>query len=170
MNNYSFITMSENNTISIDSVIENLISIHPLLSKTFTRSIRHKTNLNPGSLYVLDVLMHYEKLSMSEIGFKLAMPKPHVTNQVDKLIVENMVERFFDPADRRIINISITPKGIEDFNDIKQSISEEMRHKLELLDNETLEKLSVASLQVKEILMTIDMDRTKTSGTYCKSE
>ena len=162
--------MYEKNEISIDSVIENLISIHPLLSKTYTRSIRNKTNLNPGSLYVLGVLSHHEKLSMSEISCKLGMPKPHVTSQVDKLITENMVERFFDSNDRRIINIKITEKGKADFKAIKQSISGEMRLKLELLDNETLEKLSVAPLLVKEILIQIESDKTKFSGNFCKSE
>jgi len=162
--------MKGKNKISIDSVIENLISIHPLLTKTFTRSIRHKTNLNPGTLYVLGLLSHHEKLSMSEIGFKLAMPKPHVTNQVDRLIAENMVERFFDPTDRRIINIRITAKGKDDFITFKKEMSEEMRHKLELLDNETLERLSVSSQQVKEILMTIELDKTKSASSCFKNE
>lgn len=162
--------MKGKNKISIDSVIENLISIHPLLTKTFTRSIRHKTNLNPGTLYVLGLLSHHEKLSMSEIGFKLAMPKPHVTNQVDRLIAENMVERFFDPADRRIINVRITAKGKDDFIAFKKEMSEEMRHKLELLDNETLERLSVSSQQVREILMTIELDKTKSVSSCFKND
>jgi len=145
--------MLENNKISIDSAIENLISIHPLLSKAFNRSIRSKTNLNPGSLYVLGVLSRNGMLSMSEIGCKLAMPKPHVTGLVDKLITENLVERLYDPKDRRIVNVHITEKGIIDFNAIKLEISQELRHKLQKLDAETLETLSLASKQVKDILI-----------------
>ncbi|ADQ78427.1 transcriptional regulator, MarR family [Paludibacter propionicigenes WB4] len=155
------------NIISIDSVIENLISIHPLLTKSFTRSIRSKTNLNPGSLYVLGILTRHGKLSMSEIGCKLSMPKPHITALVDKLILEEMVERLFDPKDRRLVYVQVTPKGTEDFNVIKQEISQEMRVRLELLDEEKIKILAQASQHLKEILMEIFVDN-KTDSSCCK--
>ena len=159
--------MPENIIISIDTAIENLISIHPLLSKSFTRSIRSKTNLNPGSLYVLGVLTRNGMLSMSEIGCKLAMPKPHITGLVDKLIAENLVERTYDPKDRRIVNVHITEKGAADFNAIKLEISQELRHKLEKLDANTLQVLSESSQQVKDILTTIVQNDIHDSATTC---
>ncbi len=159
--------MPEKNKISIDSSIENLISIHPLLSKTFTKSIRTKTNLNPGSLYVLGVLRRHDILSMSEIGCKLSMPKPHVTNLVDKLIAEDMVERLLDPKDRRIVNIRITEKGIADFNAIKLEISQELRIRLEKLSAEKLDILAEASQQIKDILIEMELSYNG-SSTCCK--
>ncbi len=164
--------MSDNNTnnkISIDSVVENLISIHPLLSKSFTRSIRTKTNLNPGSLYVLGALSRHDKLSMSEIGWKLSMPKSHTTALVDKLIAEEMVERLFDPKDRRIVYVQITAKGATDFNVIKQEITQEMRLRLEKLDPKKIEILSVASQQLKEILLEVLLD-SKNDSCCCKTK
>jgi len=156
--------MPENN-LSINSVIENLISIHPLLTKSFSKSIRTKTNHNPGSLYVLGLLSRYNLLSMSEIGCKLSMPKPHVTVLVDKLIAENLVERQNDPNDRRIINIHITEKGINDFEEIKKEISQEIRDKLEKLSPEKINILAIASLQVKEILTEISVEHK--TGSAC---
>jgi len=153
--------------ISIDRAIENLISIHPLLSKSFTRSIRSKTNLNPGSLYVLGVLTRHGMLSMSEIGCKLAMPKPHITGLVDKLIAEELVERTYDPKDRRIVNVHITEKGAADFNAIKLEISQELRQKLEKLDAHTLQVLSESSQHVKDILTTIVQQQAQESGSIC---
>jgi len=147
--------MKENAIIPIDSVIENLISIHPLLSKSFSRSIRSKTNLNPGSLYVLGVLTTHGMLSMSEIGCKLSMPKSHITGLVDKLIAEDLVERLYDPKDRRIVNVHITEKGAADFNSIKHEISQELRLKLQKLDANTLQVLAESSQHVKDILTTI---------------
>ena len=151
--------MIENESTSIDKSIENLISIHPLLSKSFTRAIREKTNLNPGSLYVLGILTRHGLMSMSEIGCKLDMPKPHITGLVDRLIAENLVERLYDSSDRRIVNVQITEKGVADFSSIKMEISQDLRQKLELLDAEQLKILSVASKQVKDILMTIVQKR-----------
>ena len=92
---------------------------------------------------------------MSEIGCKLSMPKPHITSLVDKLIVEEMVERLFDPKDRRVVFVQITPKGVKDFNDIKSEISMELRGKLELLEASKLKDFSVAAQLVKDNLMTI---------------
>lgn len=161
--------MTQNENTSINQIIENLISIHPLLSKTFTRSLRSKSNLNPGSLYVLGVLTRHGKLSMSDIGCKLSMPKPHITALVDKLIAEEMVERLFDTKDRRIVYVQITEKGIKDFNAIKIEISQEIREKLQFLDAEKLEAFSISSKQVKDNLMAITVD-TRSSSTACKSE
>jgi len=159
--------MEEKKNTSIDLIIENLISIHPLLSKSLSKSIKTYTNLNPGSLYVMGLLSRNEMLSMSEIGCRLSMPKPHVTNLVDKLIAEEMVERLFDPNDRRIINIRITQKGKKDFNEIKLDISQELRMRLQKLDADKIESLSIASLQVKNTLIEFSREN-KNDSTCCK--
>jgi DNA-binding MarR family transcriptional regulator len=150
--------MNDDQIISTDKIIENLIYLHPLISKSLTRSIRAKTNLNPGSLYILGMLSKYEMLSMSEIGCKLSMPKPHVTAQVDKLIAEEMVERLFDSHDRRIINIRLTEKGKEDFIAIKQEVSQDMRERIEKLDKQKLNTLSNSTQLVRDILSEILTD------------
>jgi DNA-binding MarR family transcriptional regulator len=155
--------MNKTETVSIDKIIENLIYLHPLLSKSLTRSMRAKTSLNPGSLYILGILSRHEILSMSEIGCKLSMQKPHVTAQIDKLIAEEMVERLFDPNDRRIINIKLTEKGKEDFKTIKQDISKDMREQIEKLDEQKLTLLSDSTQQVRDILSEIMTDSN--SGT-----
>ncbi len=155
--------MIDNETVSIDRIIENLIYLHPLLSKSLTRSIRSKTNLNPGSLYILGMLSKHEILSMSEIGCKLSMPKPHVTGQVDKLIAEEMVERLFDPNDRRIVNIRMTDKGKEDFIAIKQEVSQDMRERIEKLDEHKLKTLFDSTQVVRDILSDIMTDSKLTS-------
>ena len=158
--------MNDIETVSIDKIIENLIYLHPLLSKSLTRSIKSKTNLNPGSLYILGMLSKFEMLSMSEIGCKLSMPKPHVTTQIDKLISEEMVERLFDPHDRRIVNIRMTEKGKEDFIAIKQEVSRDMRERIEKLDSQNLAVLSESTQQVRDILSEIMTDSI-TSSTSC---
>ena len=159
--------MIEEEKSKIDLTVENLIAIYPLLAKSLTRSIRAKTNLNPGSLFILGILSKNEMLSMSEIGCRLSMPKPHVTAQVDKLIAENMVERLFDPNDRRIINIKLTEKGRVDFASMKLEISEDMRNRIQTLEENDIEKLSEVSSIVRDLLSRIMTD-TYESRTSCK--
>jgi len=162
--------MNSNETVSINKIIENLIYLHPLLSKSLTRSIKVKTNLNPGSLFILGLLSKYDVLSMSEIGCKLSIPKPHVTAQVDKLISEGMVERIFDPNDRRIVNIRFTEKGKEDFKAIKQEISKDMRERIEKLDEQRLKLLFDSTQQAREILSEIMLDSHSTITTCSKNQ
>jgi DNA-binding MarR family transcriptional regulator len=142
----------------IDKTIWNLLSIHPLVSKSLRQVTRSSVNLNIGSLYLLTLLSHYEMLSMSEIGNKLSMPKPHVTMQVDKLIAENMAERLNDPKDRRIILIRLTEKGREDFKMIKQIIGEDLRQRIQSLDEAKIKLLSESTQNVRDILVEIMID------------
>ena len=83
------------------------------------------------------------------------MPKPHVTVIVDKLIEEGYVERQSDPKDRRVVNILLTEKGLKDFEKIKLAVSENLKVKLLELTEEQLEKLAIASQQMREILISI---------------
>lgn len=139
----------------IDLIAENLISIHPLLYKSISKPLRHQTSITPGGMFVLGSLKRYGILSMSDIGKCLSMPKPHITVIVDRLIEEGYVERLSDTKDRRIVNILLTEKGLKDFEDIKQAVSENLKIKLSTLNDEEQEILATASQQVKEILISI---------------
>ena len=139
----------------IDLIAENLISIHPLLYKSISKPLRSKSSITPGGMFVMGSLKRYGILSMSDIGKCLSMPKPHITVIVDKLIEEGYVERLNDPKDRRIVNILITNKGLKDFEDIKEIVSENLKIKLSTLDEEEQEILAKASQQVKDILISI---------------
>jgi DNA-binding MarR family transcriptional regulator len=141
--------------LKIDLITENLITIHPLLYKSISRPLRNQTSITPGGMFVMGNLKHYGMLSMSDIGKCLSMPKPHITVIVDKLIEEGYVERKSDPNDRRIVNILLTEKGRADFESIKLAVSENLKSKLLTLSDEELDKLELASQQVKEILISI---------------
>ena len=141
--------------LKIDIIAENLISIHPLLYKSISKPLRTETSITPAGMFVLGRLKRHGMLSMSDIGKYLAMPKPHITVIVDRLIEEGYVERQSDPNDRRIVNIIITEKGLKDFEEIKLVVSETLKSKLLLLSEKELEILATASQQVKDILITI---------------
>lgn len=141
--------------LKVDLIAENIISVYPLLYKTISRPIKHQSSVTPGGMFVLGALKRSGIMSMSDIGKHLAMPKPHVTVIIDKLIDEGFVERQNDPNDRRIINIAITEKGMEVFHEIKKTLAENMKIKLLNLSEEEQDILAVASQQVKDILIAI---------------
>ncbi|HNX56202.1 MAG TPA: MarR family transcriptional regulator [Prolixibacteraceae bacterium] len=141
--------------LKVDSIAENIISVYPLLYKTISRPIKHQSSVTPGGMFVMGSLKRNGVMSMSDIGKCLAMPKPHVTVIVDKLIEEGFVERQNDPNDRRIINILLTEKGLDAFLEIKATLAENMKIKLLNLSEEEQETLAVASQQVKDMLISI---------------
>jgi len=161
--------MDEKEEITIDKIIENLFYMHPLVTISLTRSIRTNTNLNLGSLYIMAVLSHREKMSMSEIGCKLKMPKPHVTAKVDKLIAENMAERLFDPNDRRVINIKLTEKGRKDLIAIKQKISQDMRERIKALDLQKIKTMLDSTQNLRDLLTEIMLD-SHSEKTICENK
>ncbi len=117
--------------------------------------MKHHSSITPGGMFVLGSLKRNGTLSMSDIGKCLAMPKPHITVIVDKLIDEGYVERQSDPKDRRVVNILLTKKGLKDFESIKLTISKNLKVKLSTLNDQELEMLATASQQVKDILISI---------------
>ena len=145
--------MNENKISLDESIVENLMSIYPLLSKNFAKAIRTKTTFTPGVLFTLGALYHHKKLTMSGIGCHLSIPKPHATILVDKLIKDDLVVRLPDPHDRRVIYIELTEKGRDTLKSLKSIVSEELTKKLALLTVEQMQLLSTASEQVKETLI-----------------
>lgn len=157
--------MTPESQLLIERIVDNLIHTQPLLSKGFTRSIRTRTNLNPGTLYVIGLLKKNGTLSMSEIGSRLAMPKPHVTAHIDKLIAEGMVERNYSIQDRRIINISLTAKGIKDFEAIKKELTKDFRERVGRINEEKLVELVEATRLVRETLAQIMTENNSENNT-----
>jgi len=145
--------MNENKISLDESIVENLMSIYPLLSKNFAKAIRTKTTFTPGVLFTLAAIYHHKRLTMSGIGCHLSIPKPHATILVDKLIKDDLVVRLPDPHDRRVIYIELTEKGRDTLKSLKSIVSEELTKKLALLTVEQMQLLSTASEQVKETLI-----------------
>jgi DNA-binding MarR family transcriptional regulator len=144
--------MRGNEAAPIEKIVDNLFFISPLVSKVMKHSIRTRTNLNPLAWWVLMLLYQNEMLTMSEIGCKLQIPKPHVTAQVDKLIAEHLAERLDDPNDRRVVNIRLTELGKESHNKIAHDVSEDMQQRIMQLDPQKRTELLESSQKVRDIL------------------
>lgn len=144
--------MNEKDATPVEKIVDNLFFISPMLSRVLRHSIRTRTALNPISWWVLKLVYRNEMLTMSEIGCRLQIPKPHVTAQIDKLIAESLVERLDDPNDRRIINIRLTKKGKENHDKIAQDVSEDMQHRIKQLDPQKIAELLESTQKVRAIL------------------
>jgi DNA-binding MarR family transcriptional regulator len=105
---------------------------------------------------LLGMLMKEGSLSMSTLGTRLYISKPYMTSLVDALIKDGLVERQSDLTDRRVIRISITPKGMEQLESAKSIYINSVKHILTELSPEDLETLCSAAGKVTAILGKID--------------
>jgi DNA-binding MarR family transcriptional regulator len=72
-----------------------------------------KYGLTVGQTFILFDLLDNDGTSVKDIADRVQVDSPAITGFVDRLIREDLVERFVDKEDRRAMKIHLTPKGHE---------------------------------------------------------
>jgi len=75
--------------------------------------------VTPAQSGILFLLKQKDGLTMTELGKALAIDNATITGLVDRLERDGFVRRNKSASDRRALNISITPQGIEEVNRAK---------------------------------------------------
>lgn len=128
----------------IDKISETMERIH--------RKIRAKLSneLSEGEItipqcHILECLNAKGRAVMREIADYLFVTPPAVTGLVDKLVKMELVQRDFSPSDRRIIIVSLTPKGKAVISKIKSQSGElfvSFLEKLSAQERKTFSKIT----------------------------
>ena len=82
-------------------------SMHDLVS--FSK----QSGLSMGQLSTLFRLYHGKVCGVSDIGEQLGVTNAAASQMVDRLVQQGVLERAEDPHDRRVKQITLTPKGQE---------------------------------------------------------
>lgn len=98
-----------------------MIALLPRMIRGFAR--RESNHLSRGKitipqLGVLEQLSLRKEIPMSELAKQMNVTCPAATGLIDRLIAQGLVARQGDPEDRRVIRISLTPKGRRALNNI----------------------------------------------------
>ncbi len=145
----------------LDSIIENLVHILPLIHKKLLKANLEAVNKDivRPHFAIMGTLNELGTLPVSIIGEKLLIPKPQMTHFLDKLTSLGIVERLPDARDRRIINVVLTNKGKTVLGGCKELIRDNIRKKLAYLKDDELEELSVSLRKLRGILLKLEEDR-----------
>ncbi len=145
----------------LDSIIENLVHIPPLIHKKLLKANLEAVNKDIARPHfaIMGTLNELGTLPVSTIGEKLLIPKPQMTHFLDKLTSLGVVERLPDARDRRIINVVLTSKGKTVLGECKELIRDNIRKKLAYLKDDELEELSVSLRKLRGILLKLEEDR-----------
>ena len=93
-----------------DQFAAHFREIHPKFSR-FYFHILQSVDLSLPQYALLNQLMLLGSISMTEASNRLQITKPAVTNLVDRLEEKKFLKRIPHSEDRRIILLSLLPKG-----------------------------------------------------------
>jgi DNA-binding MarR family transcriptional regulator len=84
-----------------------------------------KHNVTMQQYNVLNILksVQPEKISTSDIKKRLTDSNPDVSRMVDRLEAQKLLTKKANKADKRLIEVSITPKGLQLLEKINRNIS-----------------------------------------------
>lgn len=102
------------NDSSLNQFSREVTEIMPFLLREFVK--REKNELATGhisfpQMVALDLLSQRSRVRMSEVAHALSIQLSTATPLVDRLIRQGMATRERDDKDRRLVWVTVTPKG-----------------------------------------------------------
>lgn len=142
-----FLFIIKDNVLSEKDIIKKI----PCAPKEIEDYI-DKYPLPPSHMKVIQYLIHNNSCPISQIAKSLNISKPNMTPIIDKLINYNLVKRYTDTNDRRIIRVELTQEAIDIFNDVKNVLINQLCKKLSNLPDEDLKILDSSLNNISEII------------------
>ncbi len=88
-----------------------------ILAEPLQLAILEKYGVRLAGLRALRVLRDLGTVPISRFAEALDIPRSTATGVVDRLVERGVIERVYDAADRRTINIRVTPRGLAALED-----------------------------------------------------
>ena len=138
-----------------ESLASAIMSLIPEFDRVFIRPFASmvKDTLTASQMKLLFVLVQEEKVAMSELGKALNVSKPQLTNMADGLVRNGLVERFYEPDDRRKISLRATEKAHQFLQEARKQALDYHEHRLAILTEEEKQRLYEDVLEVRELLL-----------------
>ena len=125
-----------------------ILDVHTIMKL----SLPHLTGMQEAKFRLLHILEHEGSQSMTELCNQMFISKPYMTRLVDTLESEGLVERQSDAKDRRVINISMTDKGMEYLRNMLTELRDHMKSFFSGFSSSDLATISNASAEIHATL------------------
>ncbi|WP_294405366.1 MarR family winged helix-turn-helix transcriptional regulator [uncultured Clostridium sp.] len=126
----------------------------PLRIRDFPKCIT-PTTLPPSHIKVILYLEREKSVPISQVAKKLGISKSNMTPIIDKLIELELVNRYSDSKDRRILRVELTPKAMELFEYLESIAKKTIKNKISALSDNDLEDLSNSLCTLSSIMRKI---------------
>ncbi len=124
----------------LDTAVDQILSLSMIIKRSIERKIiaeaikQSNLDLTFQHLLILKLLEDSGEMHINEIGEAMGLAKAQMTQYIDKLVSAGMVNRQGSTQDRRKINITLTPKGKQVFEEVEPAIKRKIKEKLEALN------------------------------------
>ncbi|GIW22093.1 MAG: MarR family transcriptional regulator [Candidatus Sericytochromatia bacterium] len=98
-------------------------------------------NLSMPQFICLFIISKIGKMKMSDLASYLSLSYASATNLINRLVEANLVNRYDDPLDRRVVIVELTNKGLELTDTIKEKHRETFYKNCSKLSNKEIKTL-----------------------------
>lgn len=128
---------------------ETLIEEHITALFQLSRALKKYADLSGEKLPISPLQMHAlffvrenDKTTMTNLSDCFGVALPTTTKLVEKLVNVQLIERFPDPKDRRIIHLTLTKKGQKMLHDMIEQMNKPLRKLLAKIPEKDLAQLN----------------------------
>lgn len=100
--------------LSLSQFADAVSEIMPIVAREFFKHEKSgfvEMNMTMPQFLVLVLLHKHGKSSMSYVASELGVTTAAMTGVVERLVRDGFIDREHDKDDRRVVNITLTPKG-----------------------------------------------------------
>jgi len=101
----------------------------------------YRAKLSMPQFICLLIISKIGKMKMSELANYLSLSYASVTNLINKLVNSNLVKRYDDPNDRRVVIVELTNKGKKIIYNIREKHKEVFYKNCSNLSDEEIKTL-----------------------------
>ncbi|MDF2590969.1 MAG: MarR family transcriptional regulator [Clostridia bacterium] len=104
----------------VGEMVQKLVRIFQL----FERDQIKVHGFTSSQCYSLIEILKSGSLTMNELSDRMNLDTSTMTRVIDKLVRDELIKRERDEADRRIVLVTLTEKGLEEASKLNQSVNE----------------------------------------------
>lgn len=142
--------MTDNKLSEASNLLLNFLSLirNDLFFENFPPRIKDfpkciiPTALPPSHIKVILYLEREKSVPISQVAKKLGISKSNMTPIIDKLMELDLVNRYSDKKDRRVLRVELTPKALDLFKYLESMAKEIIQSKISKLPDDDLDALS----------------------------
>lgn len=124
----------------IDQIAEEVAMLMPMIARRILLGFFQSVSITQTQIFTIITIAEGAPIRLSELSQKLNISAPTVTGIVDRLEKMHYVRRIPDRADRRAINVDLTPKGRALAKKFKSTITSKWKELLARLPEQEQEQ------------------------------
>lgn len=108
----------------------------------YTRCFLNEKGITMSRFWVMNKLSLDKPITMKDLQKQLLLAPATLTGLIDNLVEDNLVKRWRDDNDRRLVYLTLTPEGHKLLNDILQYRISIFEKSLKNFDEVDIEKIN----------------------------